>query len=87
MSSADEMAAVLHLARTFGDRVAYEIAKALDLQQNDLRWITPAGIDVTDLCDQSATGGFSSDTWTLRGWILDQPSLDALMAEFPDEFV
>ena len=87
MSSADEMATVLHLARTFGDRVAYEIADALDLHQYDMRWVTPAGIDVTDLCDRSATGGFSSQMWTLRGWVLDQPSLDALRAEFPDEFV
>ena len=87
MSSADEMAAVLHLARTFGDRVAYELADALGLQQYDMRWVTPAGIDVTDLCDRSATGGFQSEMWTLRGWVLDQYSLDALMAEFADEFV
>ena len=86
MSSADEMTIVLHLARTLGVSFAYELADALGLQQNDMRWITPAGIDVTDLCDRSATGVFSSEVWTLRGWVLDQPSLDALMAEFPDEF-
>ena len=80
------MAIVLHLARTLGVTAAYELADALGLQQNDMRWITPAGMDVTNLCDSSATGGFSSEVWTLRGWVLDQPSLYALMAEFPDEF-
>ena len=56
MSSADEMATVLHLARTFGDRVAYELAEALGLQQYDMRWVTPARIDVTDIVvsDQTA---------------------------------
>ena len=84
MSSADEMATVLHMARIFGDLVAYEIAEGLDLPFYDMRWVTPAGIDMTDLCEISRTGGFGSVRWTLKGWVLDQPSLAALMAEFPD---
>ena len=84
MSSADEIATVLHIAQIFGEGVAYEIAEDLDISFYDMRWVTPAGIDVTDLCNQSLTGGFASVRWTLRGWLLDQPSLAALMAEFPD---
>ena len=84
MSSADEMATVLHLARIFGEGVAYEVAEALDLPFYDMRWVTPAGIDVTDPCEESNTGGFGSVRWTLAGWVLDQHSLAALMAEFPD---
>ena len=84
MAAADEMTTVLHLARIFGEGVAYEIAEGLDIPFYDMRWVTPAGIDVTDLCNQSLTGGFASARWTLRGWLLDQPSLAALMAEFPD---
>ena len=84
MSSADEMATVLHIAQIFGEGVAYEIARALDLSFYDMRWVTPAGIDVADLCDQSLTGGFGSVRWTLKGWVLDQHSLAALMPEFPD---
>ena len=78
------MATVLHMAQIFGEGVAYEIAEGLDISFYDMRWVTPAGIDVTDLCNQSLTGGFASVRWTLRGWLLDQPSLAALMAEFPD---
>ena len=84
MSSADEMATVLHIAQIFGEGVAYEIVENLDISCYDMRWVTPAGIDVTDLCNQSDTGGFGSLRWTLRGWVLDQHSLAALMAEFPD---
>ena len=84
MSLADEMATVLHMAQIFGDGVAYEIAEALDLPFYDMRWVTPAGIDVTDLCDQSDTGGFGSIRWTLKGWVLDQHSLALLRAEYPD---
>ena len=64
MAAADEMTTVPHLARIFGEGVAYEIAEALDLPFYDMRWVTPAGIDVTDLCDQSLTGGFGSVRWT-----------------------
>ena len=84
MAAADEMTTVLHLARIFGEGVAYEIAEALDLPFYDMRWVTPTGIDVTVLCDQSNTGGFGSVRWTLKGWVLDQHSLTALMAEYPD---
>ena len=84
MAAADEMTSVLHLARMFGDLVAYEIAEALDLPVYDNRWVTPAGIDVTDLCDRSDTGGFGSVRWTLKGWVLDQYSLALLRAEYPD---
>ena len=65
-------------------RVSHTRSEGLDLSFYDMRWVTPAGIDVTDLCNQSDTGGFASVRWTLRGWLLDQPSLAALMAEFPD---
>lgn len=82
MAVADEMAAVLHLARIFSDENAYEIADSLGLSFYDMRWVTPTGIDVTVLCDQSNTGGFGAVRWTLKGWAEDQQSLTALMAEY-----
>ena len=84
MAPADEMTTVLHLALMFGEIVAYEIAEALGLSADDNRWVTPAGIDVTDLCNLSDTGGFGSIRWTLKGWVLDQHSLALLRAEYPD---
>ena len=77
------MATVLHIAQIFGEGVAYEIAEDLDISFYDMRWVTPAGIDVTDLCNQSDTRGFASVRWTLGGWLLDQHSLAVLLAEFP----
>ena len=83
MAVADEMATILHLSRIIGEDAAYEIADTLGIASYDMRWVTPTGIDVTVLCEQSNTGGFGSVRWTLRGWVLDQQSLIALMAEYP----
>ena len=53
--------------------------------EEDNRWITPWGKDVTDLCWTSSTGGFGSTQWTKNGWILDDFSMRELQKEFPDE--
>ena len=82
-----EFPALVNLSTILGEEVATMIADTLDLSANDLRWITPDGRDVTDLCNKrSANGGFSARKWTLRGWILDRVSVSDLKEEFPDEF-
>ena len=87
---ADEFAGVVHMQRRFGsglgDEIATQLSDLLGLPGSDNRWLTPTGRDVTDLCDQSDNGGFSSDQWTLQGWILDARSMRALMDEFPEHF-
>ena len=55
----------------------------LDFQNRDEKWISPEGIDLTDLCNRSQVGGFSSNQWTTSGWILDDMSLASLGQEFP----
>ena len=58
----------------------------LDFQNRDEKWISPEGIDLTDLCNRSQVGGFSSNQWTTSGWILDDMSLASLCEEFPSFF-
>ena len=53
--------------------------------EDDERWCTPWGEDVTWLCWRSQTGGFGSSRWTRNGWILDEWSMRQLQKEFPDE--
>ena len=86
MSAADEFAVVVHLQAAFGDDVAMEIAITLGLPEQDIRWVTPSGRDVTAMCEASDNGGFSSSQWTMQGWVLDDHSMRALVNEFPDEF-
>ena len=86
MSAADEFAVVIHLQATFGDGIAMDIAKALGLPEQDIRWVTPSGRDVTAMCEASDNGGFSSSRWTIDGWVLDDHSMRSLVNEFPDEF-
>ena len=85
MSFADELLSCWHLAGMFGEDAAIEIAWNLALPDRDTRWVTPAGVDVSGLCFRSLTGGFSSSSWKLTGWVLDQGSLNALANEFPEQ--
>ena len=55
----------------------------LDFQGRDDKWISPEGIDLTELWNQSNVGGFSSNQWTTNGWILDDMSMASLREEFP----
>ena len=57
----------------------------LGIPEQDNRWCTPWGEDVTYLCERSFIGGFSSVRWTIHGWILDDSSMRALKEEYPDE--
>ena len=84
MSFADEFASCWHLAAMLGEDAAVEIAWNLGLPTCDIKWVTPAGVDLTGLGDMSLTGGFSSSGWKLTGWVLDQCSLNALANEFPE---
>ena len=86
--AADEFCSVMQL-RVFlgrGDLVKEEIGKCLGLDERDLGWISPAGEDLTALCNSSSNGGFSSSHWTIHGWILDEDSMAKLRDEFPDSF-
>ncbi len=85
--TADEYAAVVHLGRRLGSAFAMHFAEILGLAEQDDKWVTPWGEDVTDLCAQSATGGFSSARWTMAGRELDAASMGALRREFPDRFI
>ena len=57
----------------------------LGFPEQDNRWCTPWGEDVTYLCEISHTGGCASAKWTMNGWILDDSSMQALKEEFPEE--
>ena len=87
MPTADEFAVVVHLQAMLGDDFAMELARSLGLPDIDNRWVTPYGRDVTELCDASDNGGFSSSRWTLSGWILDDRSMRTLANEFPAEIL
>ena len=84
MSFADELASCWHLAAMLGEDAAVDIAWNLGLPTRDIKWVTPAGVDLTGLGDMSLTGGFSSSGWKLTGWVLDQRSLNAVTNEFPE---
>ena len=83
---ADEFCSCRHLEKTtLGTAGASEIAAMLGFPEQDNRWCTPWGEDVTYLCEFSGIGGFGSAAWTIHGWILDDSSMRALKEEFPDE--
>ena len=83
---ANEFCSCVHLEKTkLGTAGASEIASLLGFPEQDNRWCTPWGEDVTYLCEISDIGGFGSKGWTIHGWILDEYSMWALKEEFPDE--
>ena len=69
-----------------GQDIGNLVGQMMGLPGADDARVTPTGRDVTFLCNISAFGGFESDRWTTDGWVLNQHSLDNLMAEFPEEF-
>ena len=84
---ANEFCSCVHLAKSkLGTAGASEIAALLGFPDQDNRWCTPWGQDVTYLCVRSDIGGFASNAWTIHGWILDEESMCALQEEFPDEW-
>ena len=81
---AHEFCSCIHLEKKiFGTAGASEIPEMLGFPDQDKRWVTPCGVDVTHLCDRSSEGGFGSERWTIHGWILDDSSMRALKEEFP----
>ena len=83
---AHEFCSFRHLEKTIiGTTGASEIAELLGFPVQDIRWCTPWGQDVTDLCEFSGIGGYGSQVWTIHGWILDESSMRALREEYPDE--
>ena len=84
---ANEFCSCVHLARSkLGTAGASEIAALLGFPDQDNRWCTPWGQDVTYLCVRSDIGGYSSKAWTVHGWVLDDESMLQLQDEFPDEW-
>ena len=84
---ANEFCSVWQIANSIlGRGPASEIASMLGLPDHDERWCTPYGQDVTHLCVRSDNGGFSSNVWTVDGWVLDDESMWQLVDEFPFEF-
>ena len=87
--AADSFVAVTQLARNFfpfaKDEFTKELALYIDLPALDDKWVTPDGRDVTHLCELADEGGFFGK-WSLKGWVLDESSMEALRAEFPAEF-
>ena len=82
--AADEWCSFMHIQRLkLGEVGSKELANLLDFPGRDETWISPEGIDLTELCGRSSTGGFSSNQWTLQGWILDDSSMAVLRREFP----
>ena len=84
---ANEFCSVQHIANSIlGRGPAFEIAAMLGLPDHDERRCTPYGQDVTHLCVRSDNGVFSSNVWTVDGWVLDDESMLQLQDEFPDEW-
>ena len=84
---ANEFCSVWQIANSIlGRGPASEIASMLGLPDHDERWCTPYGQDVTHLCVRNDNGGFSSNVWTVDGWVLDDESMWQLVDEFPFEF-
>ena len=84
---ADEFCSCRQLENTILGTVGkQEILDMLGFWEQDIRWCTPWGVDVTYLCEISDIGGFGSSKWSIDGWILDASSMQALKEEFPDEF-
>ena len=83
---ANDFCSCRHLEKTIlGTAGALEIAAMLGLPENDNRWCTPWGVDVTFLCEISNNGGFATAQWTSNDWILDDSFMQALKKEFPHE--
>ena len=58
------------------------LAQFVGLDARDPQWIDSDGRNCTRMCNFSTVGGFSSNEWTLKGWILDDYSMDILREEF-----
>ena len=87
--AAESFVAVTQLARKFypfaSEEYTLQLALYIDLPSFDDKWVTPDGRDVTHLCELADEGGLSGK-WSLKGWVLDESSMEALRAEFPAEF-
>ena len=82
--AADEFCSLMHIQHRFiGNAGSRELTDMLDFRGRDFKWISPAGIDLTELCNRSSVGGFASTQWTTKGWILNARSMADLREEFP----
>ena len=82
--AADEFCSLMQIQQHFiGNVGSKELTDMLDFRARDFKWISPAGIDLTELCNRSSVGGFASTQWTTKGWILNARSMADLREEFP----
>ena len=84
--TADEFCSVIHLNKELKMEGSILLAQFLGLDARDPQWIDSDGRNCTRMCNFSSIGGFSSNEWTFKGWILDDYSIDILREEFPHKF-
>ena len=84
--TADEFCSVIHLNKELKMEGSILLAQFLGLDAYDPQWIDRDGRNCTRMCNFSSIGGFSSNEWTFKGWILDDYSMDILREEFPHKF-
>ena len=84
--TADEFAAVIQLNRELKMDGSLLIHRFLGHDVYDPQWIDRDGRNCTEMCSLSSEGGFSSNEWTQKGWILDDASMEILRDEFPENF-
>ena len=82
--AADEFCACKHIYNRLGTMGDTRIAQFAGLDEMCIKWVTQFGQDVTALCGDSEIGAFSSSSWSLEGWVLDEVSVQSLRREFPD---
>ena len=84
--TADEFASVIHLNKELKMEGDLLLHRFLGHDVHDPQWIDRNGRNFTAMCERSSLGGFSSNEWTQKGWILDDASMEILREEFPEDF-
>ena len=84
--TADEFCSVIDLNKELEMECSILLAQLLGLDAYDPQWIDRDGRNCTEMCSLSSEGGFSSNEWTQKGWILDDASMEILREDFPENF-
>ena len=84
--TADEFAAVIQLNKVLKMEDCLLLHQFLGHDAYDPQWIDGDGRNFTAMCELSSLGGFRSNEWTQKGWILDDASMEILREEFPENF-
>ena len=89
--TANEFCSVMHIRDKYGIMVACHLADMLGFSDQDERFITPGGVDVSYFCwlIGGKGAGFKKGTWTmlgLGGWVLNDESMSGLRQDCPHIF-